>query len=128
MLWNACWVSTDSLNCLGVILQPLRIIKDYMNFCNVELRIWSNKSLQQEHGVVQHVGVRGQRCCMNNEHALKNDYVWYPSLRKGVEHNLAFVPVLKHSCDHTLVSLVRHSICFGQCTGKFNVLLHSCWL
>ena len=42
---------------------------------------------------------------MNDEQALKNDDVWHPSLRKGVEHNLPFVPVLKHSCDHTLVSL-----------------------
>lgn len=42
---------------------------------------------------------------MNNEHGLKNDNVQYPSLRKGVEHNLPFVPVFKHSCDHTLVFL-----------------------
>ena len=57
MLQNACWVSTNLLNCLGVVLQSLRIIKDYMNFCNVELRIWSNKSLQQKGGIVSHVGL-----------------------------------------------------------------------
>ena len=38
---------------------------------------------------------------MNDEQALKNNDVWHPSLRKGVEHNLPFVPVLKHSCNHT---------------------------
>ena len=43
---------------------------------------------------------------MNDEHALKDDNVWNPSWRKGAEYNLPFIPVLKHSCDHALVSLV----------------------
>ena len=50
MLLNACFLGPDELNCLGVVLQPLKIIKDYMNFCIVELRIQSNKLLQQKGG------------------------------------------------------------------------------
>ena len=50
MLLNACFLGLDELNCLGVVLQPLKIIKDYMNFCIVELRIQSNKLLQQKGG------------------------------------------------------------------------------
>ena len=72
------------------------------------LQCWAENTeqqitIQQKGGVVPHVGVWGQRSCVNDEHALKNDNVWYPSLRKDVEHNLPFVRLFSSTVVITLL-------------------------